>query len=213
MLTKSTFAILTAAMALGVTAQAGSITLDISATTYGCSNCDGSSNVNPGMTLSNIYSPKLQLMLGPGTYTITNGDTTPGDTYSAWNFQGYPTTQNWVWSFLVANDANSQVLMDDYIAGVYATQIAASSATGIATWDGPSNQLSATSTAGFTDTLVLASPTLLDFMIDDYILSDNGGGVALTITGPGIGTTVPEPSAFVPLGLSLVALAARRLLR
>src|SRR5580698_7141779 len=112
---KLTLATLTLALAA---ARAGSITIDLDATLNGCSSCNGTSNVYPGATLGTIYVPKVQLVLGPGTYSITNGDTTIGDKFSAWNFEG-PVSTNWVWSFLAANDANHQVLMDDYIAGVY----------------------------------------------------------------------------------------------
>ncbi len=203
-ITKTTSILALAAMALAK-AHGGTITLDLDATLNGCASCNGvSGNVYPGNTLNNIYTPKVQLTLGPGSYTITNGDTTPGDKFSAWNFND-TSSPDWVWSFMVANDANNVVLMDDYISGTYNTQLGASGATGIPTMDG-STTLSATSAAAFTDTLVLASTTTVDFLIDDYALGDNLGGVALNISGPGIGS-VPEPSSFAPLGVALIGLA------
>jgi len=76
------------------------------------------------------------------------------------------------------------VILDDYIggtttypSGVYATQADAASATGVLTYD-DLTVLSGTSTAGFVDSFTLSSTTTLDFLIDDYDLSDNGGGVA-----------------------------------
>jgi hypothetical protein len=195
-------------IALAACASAGSVTIDISATQDGCSQCNSPQNILPGTVLTDIFTPKLQLTLGPGTYTITNGDTTPGDTYSAWNFQG-PVSTNWVWSFVVANNSTGVVLMDDYIAGVFATQALAAGATGIATYDG-NTLLSGTSTAGFVDTLTLASTTTLDFFVDDYYLGDNAGGAAVTVTGNGIGATAPEPSALIPLGAALLGLACWR---
>ncbi|MGA3189885.1 MAG: hypothetical protein ABSF22_22490 [Bryobacteraceae bacterium] len=208
MLTKSAFAILTGCL-LSATSRAGSITIDIDATVSGCSQCSGVAQVTPGTFLTDIYSPQ-QVALGAGTYTVTNGDPlaiggTP-DKYSAWNFEG-PVSGNWVWSFVIATDNGSgtqgTVLLDDYIAGVYATQALAASATGIVTYDNLT-ALTATSTAGFVDTFTLTAPATVDLLIDDYGLYDNAGGVALTISGSGIGSTVPEPSSFLPLGLALL---------
>ncbi len=206
MTSRSVFVAALALTSLSATAQAGSI-VDIDSQVSGCSICSGVSAVTPGTFLGDIYLP-VQLTLGPGTYSVTNADTTANDYYSAWNFEGYPTSQNWVWSFVMAADNGSgtagTVILDDYIAGVYASQSAASGATGISTYD-DLTALSGTSTAGFVDQFVLASTTTVDFLIDDYDLSDNGGGVALDITQI---NGVPEPSSFVPLGVALLGLAA-----
>jgi hypothetical protein len=122
-----------------------------------------------------------------------------------------------VWSFVVVDDATNTILMTDYSAGnvsnpsgVWGTQAQAAGATGITTWDG-ATQLSATSTAGFTDSLTLAQPSTLDFFIIDYYLPDNSGGVALNIDAP---SDVPEPWSLVVLPAPLIALGlARRLHR
>jgi len=183
--------------------------VDIDSTVSGCSVCAGVADVTPGTFLSDIYSP-VQLTLGPGTYTITNAATT--GYYSAWNFEGYPTSTNWVWSFVMAADNGTgtagTVILDDYIAGVYNTQALAAGATGIATYD-DLTVLSGTSTAGFTDMFTLSSTTTLDFMIDDYILDDNGGGVALQIT-PATGTPEPASVGLTLAGLAGLAVARRR---
>jgi hypothetical protein len=201
---------LTLAMLLsGLAATAGQI-VDINSQVSGCSQCSGVAQVTPGTFLSDIYLP-VQLTLGPGTYNVSNADTTIGSYDSAWNFEGYPSSGNWVWSFVMAADNGSgtagTVILDDYIAGVYATQALAAGATGIDTYD-DLTLLSGTSTAGFVDSFTLASTTTLDFMIDDYDLGDNGGGVSLDITPAGSG--VPEPSTVV---LTLAGLAGCMLLR
>ena len=115
-------AIALSATAICAAAEATIVTID--AAQYGASSASGGPNqpnVQPGAVLNNIYSPKDQLILR-GTYTITNAATS--GYYSAWNFQGYPSTPNWVWSFLIADDATSTVIDDGYVGGVEPTQAA-----------------------------------------------------------------------------------------
>jgi hypothetical protein len=197
---------------LAVTARAGVI--DINATVSGCSQCSGVSQVTPGTTITDLYSP-VQVTLGPGTYSVTNAATT--GMYSAWNFEG-PVSSNWVWSFVAAIDTGGGTgtsILDDYIggdasypSGVYATQALAAGATGIDTYDNMT-VLSGTSTAGFVDSFVLASTKTVDFFIDDYGLGDNAGGVALNIacsSGACLSSQtsgVPEPGS---IGLTLAGL-------
>jgi len=198
-------------LSMCLAAMAGVV--DIDSMVSGCSVCSGVANVTPGTFLGDIYSP-VQLTLGPGTYTITNAATT--GYYSAWNFEGYPTSTNWVWSFVMAADNGTgtagTVILDDYIGGttgVYATQALAAGATGILTYD-DLTVLSGTSTAGFTDMFTLSSTTTLDFIVDDYGLYDNGGGVALQITPATTGTPEPASVGLTLAGLAGLAVARRR---
>jgi hypothetical protein len=155
----------------------------------------------PGTTVNLIHPGEpglLQLTLGPGTYSITNAATS--GTFEAWNFEGFPSSPNWVWSFLIGSDngnGTATILKSDYVSGVFSTPDLAAAATGITTWDWQT-QLSGTSTKGFHDTLTLGATTTLDFFIDDYFLPDNGGGVALDI----------KPISPVPLPAGLPLFAA-----
>jgi hypothetical protein len=83
------------AMASCAVAKATFVTID--AAKYGASSAAGGPNqpnVQPGVVLNDNYAPKDQLTLGAGTYLITNAATT--GYYSSWNFEGYPTSPNWV---------------------------------------------------------------------------------------------------------------------
>ncbi len=195
-----------AALATCVAASAGTV-VDIDATLQGCSQCNSPSNILPGTVLSDIYTPKVQLVLGPGTYTITNADPNGTDQFGGWR---YDSGNQWVWSFVVANDATGVVLMDDYVNNTDSSEAAIANQTGTTTFDG-NTMLSATSTAGFTDTLVLASTTTLDFFVDDFALGDNAGGVALLISGGSVSST-PEPGSIglTLAGLSVCAMALRK---
>jgi hypothetical protein len=193
-------------------ASAGSIVLDIDATQYGCSVCDSPSAILPGTNVTDIFSPFDQLTLGPGTYTITNADPNGTDMWGAWRFNS---GNNWVWSFVVAQNTGGNtgtILMDDYVNGTFSSESGIANETGDPNLDG-NTVLGTTSAATFSDTLVLASSTTLDFFIDDFELGDNAGGVALNISGPGIGVSgVPEPGTIgmMMFGLGVCAAVGRR---
>jgi hypothetical protein len=56
----------------------------------------------------------------------------------------------------------------------------------------------------FYTTFTLANTSTLDFMVNDYGLSDNAGGVSLDIQS--LTATVPEPSSFILCGLGAIGL-------
>lgn len=175
-------------------------TVNIDSKVSGCAQCNGPENTPPGTSIT-PYSP-VQLTLGAGTYTFTNGASS--GYYSAWNFQGYPNSGNWAWNFVVADAATNKVVLDDYVSGVMPTQAAMADKTGTTTYN-YHTLLPGTSTAGFVDTLTLTHTTTLNFMANDYGLYDNGGGVALNIAA------VPEPEIYAMMmaGLGLLGFIAR----
>ena len=193
-------------LAASISSAAGA-TVQIDSTVYGCAfpQCSGGPSSIPVGTVVNLSSfPKLQLTLGAGTYNLTNAATT--GYYSAWNFSG-----GWVWSFIVANDATSTVLLSDYVnISPQSSQAAAAGATGVTTHrqltSSTALTLPGTSTAGFIDTFSLAATTTLDFFADDYFLPDNNGGVALNVTLAREG--VPEPAPLILCGSALCVIAA-----
>ena len=107
---------------LAAAGPAGAIVVNIDASVTGCTPCNGN-HPQPGDVVSSVISP-AQLTLGPGTYTVTNGDGAPGanPAFTAWNFNS--SGANWVWDFLIIDDATRQVVMDSCCGTqVYPTQM------------------------------------------------------------------------------------------
>lgn len=129
--------------------------------------------------------PLLQLTLGAGTYDITNATGLPGanPAFTGWNFSG-----GWVWSVVIADDATHKVVYYADRGGVQGSQAALAAQPDV---------------QAFHDTFTLTQTTTLDFMIRDYYLPDNAGGVAVSIAA------VPEASSTALLALGLLALGLR----
>ncbi|GJG89316.1 hypothetical protein tb265_44970 [Gemmatimonadetes bacterium T265] len=161
---------------------------------------------DPAPTVGQLISPFSlapdralnQLTLDPGTYRITNaavaGLAGANAGFTGWR---YNSDANWVWNFVVADDATNRVVYYGDAGYVSATQ------QGIA---------SLAAVQGYRDTFTLAGAATLDFMVRDYYLPDNAGGVSVAITPVTPATTAPEPAtwALVGAGLACVAGLARR---
>jgi hypothetical protein len=116
-----------------------------------------------------------QLTLAAGTYTVSNATGMAGadPNFSGWRFNG---GDNWVWSFVIVDDATKQVVLYADAGGVQGSQAAIAAQADV---------------QSFSTTLTLAQTTTLDFMVRDYGLYDNAGGMALNIP-----TAVPEPASW-----------------
>lgn len=164
----------------------------------------------PGGAVTSLDLPVIQLVsLAAGTYTITDGDTSA--TGSAWDFSygtGTQSNGNWVWQFAAVDNSNT-VLFDYYIGAAQGTlahftsRQAAAQATGVQFYNGNTAVGSSTTTALWSATFTLLSPTTVDFFIPDGNIGDNLGGMTLNVTLNQTG--VPEPASFL---LVVTALAA-----
>ena len=175
-------AFLSVGIFLAIMGPAKATVVNISAVTTGCTPCNGNPHPQVGDTLTSVISP-VQLTLEPGTYTVANGAGAPGANpdFTAWNFNS--SGANWVWAFLIVNDATLQVVMDGCCEQIYSTQAAAAT--------DPFAQ-------SFSQMFTLTQQTTLDFVTEDYDPGDNLGGVALEI--------VPESSAALSQMASIAGL-------
>lgn len=136
-----------------------------------------------------------QVTLGPGKYIITNATGMPGadPNLTAFRFNG---GNNWTWGGVIADDATDKVVWYGDAGGVHSSQAAVAA--------DPAVQ-------NYASSFTLGSTTKLDFMVRDYYLPDNAGGVALFIR-PAV-TAVPEPgvvSLAAACTLAILAGAWRR---
>ena len=143
-----------------------------------------------GQLITPITNPPggalLQLTLGPGTYEISNATGLPGanPAFTGWNY-----SSGWVWSIVIADDATKRVVYYADRGGVQGTQAAIAAQPDV---------------QNFRDVFVLTQTTTLDFMIRDYYLPDNFGGVAVNISA------VPEMPVAALMALGMVVIAWRR---
>jgi hypothetical protein len=149
----------------------------------------------PGQLITPIGTPLNQLTLPAGTYNVTNaaGLLFTDPSFIGWRFNG---GASWVWNFVIADDATDRVVLYGEADGIQATQalIAAEPAV-----------------QNFSAMFTLPATTTLDFMVRDWFLGDNAGGVALYIAAAAT-PAIPEPEQAVLLlaGLMLLGLRARK---
>ncbi|MBS0299699.1 MAG: PEP-CTERM sorting domain-containing protein [Proteobacteria bacterium] len=183
---------LTCAFLFYATASSATV-INIGATQYGFAfPTDPAPVVGQIIIPFSTSGPLNQLTLSAGTYTVTNATGLPGAnpdfTATRFNDMG---GANWAWNFIIADDSDKKVVLYGEAGGLSSTK------------SGIADQLSV---KNFMSTFHLSTTTTLDFMIRDYYLADNAGGVAINITA------VPEPEIYLMLvaGLGLLGFMAYR---
>jgi hypothetical protein len=163
-----------AALPILATALRAATIVNIDATLYGYAFPTDPAPV-PGQVISPFSDAPggalNQLMLPAGSYKVTNASGLPGANpdFTAWRYNSGP---SWVWGMVIADDATDKVVAYTDAGGVQSTQAAIAAE--------PSVQ-------DVSDGFILGATTTLDFMIRDYGLGDNGGGVALDIHALSLG--------------------------
>lgn len=109
--------------------------------------------------------PLLQLTLPAGRYRVSNASGLPGANsgFTGWR---YNAGANWVWNFVISDNTTGLVVYYADRGMIQPTQEAIASQPDV---------------IAFRDTFTLSAATTLNFMIRDYFLDDNAGGMALQI--------------------------------
>lgn len=157
-----------------------------------------------------------QISLGPGSYRITDAwgpaGLQSGALYDAWNFEGgNPTAWAWHWKMLKDDGSNGSTINTSNYASFLLADVDSTEA--FSSESAAAQFGYATAPTEFT----LTTTMLLDFVVNDYYLADNAGGVSLNIACTGGPcrqpvNPVPEPSGpgLFALGVLGIAWLARK---
>lgn len=153
-----------------------------------------------------------QLTLGAGSYRITDAwspanGLEPGALYDAWNFEaGNSAAWAWHWKMLADDGSDGSTISQANYASFILADVDASTSDEFSSESAAADFGYNTPPTDFT----LSVATTLDFVVNDYDLIDNAGGVSLDIACTAgsclqSGSPVPEPGTF-PLALAALAL-------
>lgn len=147
----------------------------------------------------------VQVTLGAGTYSITDvwsptNGLAPGALYDAWNFQaGNGQAWAWHWKALLDDGAGGATISPANYASHILFDVDAAYPADAFTSEAIAANFGYNTPAQL---LTLSGTTTLDFVVNDYYLADNAGGVSLAISA------VPLPAALPLFGAALATLAA-----
>jgi hypothetical protein len=207
---KHFIAVIAAAILLVAGAARADTIINISGTANGEAIGDESCTI----TCDGPLIDPVPVTFGPGTYSVTDAwsqtsGLEPGALYDSWRFDG---GNDWAWHWKVLTDDGSHGSTID--GSNYASHI-------LLDID-PTESFSTENAAAIfgagtsVPNLVLTATTTLDFVVNDYDLSDNAGGVSLDVAciagaclgGGSVGAPggVPEPASLVLFASALAGL-------
>ena len=188
-----------------LTLSAGLARADIIVNISGTANGEQVGNQSCSITCNGALIDPVQVTLGPGTYLITDAWSPTNSTalYGSWNFEaGNPTAWSWHWKVLY-DDGDDGATIDP---SNYASHL-------IADVD-PTEAFSTAAAAalfGYNTAplqIALSSTTTLDFIVNDYYLPDNAGGVSLDVHDEF--SSVPEAPTWTMMIAGLAGLGFMR---
>ncbi len=198
-----------AASVIAMAAPASALIVNISATSNG--EQDGGADCAYQSCEGALIDP-VQVTFAAGTYTVNDAySPTTGleasAAYDAWNFEaGNGRAWVWHWKALLDDGADGATIDQSNYAAHLLLDI-----------DAPLNPDSFTTEAAAAvygaatppSTLTFSAPTTVDFVINDYYLPDNAGGISLDIEPVGgAPAPVPEPAAWALMLVGLGGLGA-----
>jgi len=190
--------LLALAVALAAPAASAGVIVNIDGARFGYAESPHIPDVGEAVTPIDAApgGPTSRILFTAGTYRVTNAFGQLGALYQAFRFNQATDGAPWSWSFLITNDTDGDKAV------LY----------------GEAGDLGATADAvgdqdvvrDFEAFFTLTSNAWLNFMVRDYYVGDNAGGVSLLIqeVAPLDPAAVPEPASMIMMGVAGSALAA-----
>ena len=203
-------ACLGAVLSLSIAGTANAVVINISGTANG----EQTGGADCGVACQGPLINPVQVTFAAGTYTFYDAfnpvtGLAPGALYDAWNFQaGNPHAWAWHWKALLDDGAGGSTINPGNYANYILLDIDRRNPEDTFATEAEAAAFGANTPP---PTLTFTQTTTVNFVVNDYFLEDNAGGVSLT-TEARVPSGVPEPAAWALMigGFGVAGLSARR---